>query len=163
MNILKIVLLALVPFFFSACAEEAATAEETPEVTTEGGAATNPITVTGAETDMPITGQPAAGGVGSTQHYYCPNKCAGSGGPAGGKCPTCGTEYVHNDAYHLQGQAAAPNPGQQAQQPQTAEPPQNAKGVWHYSCPKGCPGGAGAAGACAKCGTALAHNGTYHN
>lgn len=46
--------------------------------------------------------------------------------------------------------------------PPTAEPAQNAKGVWHYTCPKGCEGGAGAQGACAKCGTALAHNAAYH-
>lgn len=46
--------------------------------------------------------------------------------------------------------------------PQTAEPAQNAKGVWHYTCPKGCEGGAGAQGNCAKCGTALAHNAAYH-
>jgi hypothetical protein len=43
-----------------------------------------------------------------------------------------------------------------------AEPPQNADGVWHYTCAKGCAGGAGAAGACATCGGALAHNQAYH-
>jgi hypothetical protein len=42
------------------------------------------------------------------------------------------------------------------------EPAQNAKGVWHYTCPKGCAGGAGAAQACAKCGTTLVHNTAYH-
>ncbi|MBK9109469.1 MAG: hypothetical protein IPM92_14125 [Saprospiraceae bacterium] len=46
--------------------------------------------------------------------------------------------------------------------PPTAEPAQNAKGVWHYTCPKGCPGGAGAQGKCAKCGSDLAHNAGYH-
>lgn len=153
----------MVPFFFAACSQDTPPEEKTPEVSAPG-AAQNPITVTGADADAPIQGKATPDGsaapVGSTQHYYCPNKCAGSGGPAGGKCPTCGADYVHNDAYHLMGQAAPPNPGQQ---PQTAEPPQNAKGVWHYSCPKGCKGGSGTAGACAVCGTALAHNGTYHN
>ncbi|MCU0347919.1 MAG: hypothetical protein MUC59_13345 [Saprospiraceae bacterium] len=43
-----------------------------------------------------------------------------------------------------------------------AEPAQNAAGVWHYTCPKGCEGGAGSATACAKCGTTLAHNAAYH-
>lgn len=43
-----------------------------------------------------------------------------------------------------------------------AEPPQNADGVWHYTCPTGCAGGAGAAVPCATCGTMLAHNGAYH-
>lgn len=171
MNILKIFLLAMVPFLFAACGQDTPAGEETPEVSTPG-ASDNPITVTGADADMPIQGTPSpdggAAGVGSKQHYYCPNSCAGSGGSAGGKCATCGAEYVHNDAYHLQGQAAPPAPaaasGDPMQQlPKTAEPAQNAKGVWHYSCPKGCKGGAGGAGACATCGTALAHNGTYHN
>lgn len=45
----------------------------------------------------------------------------------------------------------------------TPEPPQNAAGVWHYTCPNGCEGGAGSAVACAKCGTTLAHNTAYHD
>ncbi|MCF8237767.1 MAG: hypothetical protein K9I85_06400 [Saprospiraceae bacterium] len=158
MNILKIFLLALIPFMFTACANESAPEEETPEMSAPG-AAQNPISVTGTDVGNPApAAQPAGGTVGSKQHYYCPNSCPGSGGDAGGKCATCGADYVHNDAYHLQGAGAPQTPN-----PQTAEPPQNAKGVWHYSCPKGCAGGAGAAGACAKCGTALAHNGQYHN
>lgn len=43
-----------------------------------------------------------------------------------------------------------------------AEPAQNAAGVWHYTCSKGCAGGAGVAGSCTTCGNALAHNQTYH-
>lgn len=43
-----------------------------------------------------------------------------------------------------------------------AEPAQNAAGVWHYTCSNGCAGGAGAAGNCATCGNALAHNAAYH-
>lgn len=51
--------------------------------------------------------------------------------------------------------------------PSTAPPPapspaQNANGVWHYTCPKGCPGGAANQGNCAKCGGPLAHNQAYH-
>lgn len=46
--------------------------------------------------------------------------------------------------------------------PPPAEPPQNATGVWHYTCPNGCEGGGGAAGPCAKCGATLAHNSAYH-
>lgn len=46
--------------------------------------------------------------------------------------------------------------------PQTAEPAQNAKGVWHFTCPKGCEGGAGTQGNCAKCGSPLTHNAAYH-
>lgn len=59
------------------------------------------------------------------------------------------------------------NPGQintdaNATPPPTAEPAQNADGVWHYTCPNGCEGGAGAAGPCANCGTQLTHNTAYH-
>jgi hypothetical protein len=46
--------------------------------------------------------------------------------------------------------------------PKPTEPPQNAKGIWHYTCSKGCAGGAGSAAPCAKCGTVLAHNTKYH-
>lgn len=46
--------------------------------------------------------------------------------------------------------------------PPPAEPAQNAKGVWHFTCPKGCAGGAGATGACPKCGGQLTHNTAYH-
>ena len=46
--------------------------------------------------------------------------------------------------------------------PATAEPAQNAAGVWHYTCAKGCAGGAGATGPCATCGNTLAHNKAYH-
>jgi len=49
-----------------------------------------------------------------------------------------------------------------ADQAALAEPAQNAAGVWHYTCSKGCAGGAGSAIACAKCGTALTHNTGYH-
>lgn len=60
-----------------------------------------------------------------------------------------------------QGQPAAADPAA-APNPATPEPAQNAAGVWHYTCPKGCEGGAGSAVACAKCGTTLAHNAAYH-
>ena len=42
------------------------------------------------------------------------------------------------------------------------EPPQNSQGVWHYTCSKGCAGGAGAAESCSNCGNLLAHNSAYH-
>lgn len=43
-----------------------------------------------------------------------------------------------------------------------AEPAQNAVGLWHYTCSKGCAGGAGLAGNCSTCGGLLAHNQAYH-
>ena len=104
-----------------------------------------------------------AGTNANVQHYICPNNCAGSGGPAAGICPVCGTEYVHNQAFHNQTQQVntSGTPGQPATPP-TPEPAQNASGVWHYTCPNGCDGGAGSAVACANCGTTLAHNAAYH-
>ena len=47
-----------------------------------------------------------------------------------------------------------------AQQNTTA---QNTSGLYHYTCPNGCAGGAAAAGNCSSCGNALAHNQAFHN
>lgn len=47
-----------------------------------------------------------------------------------------------------------------AQQNTTA---QNTSGLYHYTCPNGCAGGAAAAGNCSSCGSALAHNQAFHN
>ena len=108
----------------------------------------------------------AAAGAGGAQHYVCPKGCKGGGGPAQGNCPVCGTAMAHNQAFHAQDtkNATAPSPTQMpAPAATTPEPAQNAAGVWHYTCGKGCAGGAGAAGNCAKCGGPLAHNSAYHN
>ena len=111
-------------------------------------------------------------------HYKCPNNCEGGVGPGAGACPICGTDMAHNQAFHNQpGNTTTPSatpsttinpdgttpttvppPGTQA-----ASPAQNAKGVYHYTCPKGCAGGAAGAGKCASCGADLAHNQEYHN
>ena len=45
---------------------------------------------------------------GSVQHYTCPSNCEGSGGSVAGTCPVCGTEYVHNAAFHAQTTATTP-------------------------------------------------------
>ncbi len=131
-----------------------------------------------AQVSGAIQATPAAGN--DLPHYYCPNKCAGSGGDAQGSCPTCGTAYVHNAAFHNQ-QPSVPNPVTTTNAvtsdgtsitvpppgglttPNTPEPAQNAAGVWHYTCANGCAGGAGGAGSCQVCGGALAHNSAYHN
>lgn len=111
---------------------------------------------------------PATAGAAATSvnHYICPNNCAGSGGAQKANCPVCGTEYIHNQAYH--NQQTLPNNLQNnplAQQPQTQTPPTatNAAGVYHYTCPNGCAGGAAQSGTCATCGSQLAHNQAYHN
>ena len=108
-------------------------------------------------------------------HYVCPNNCGG--GDAAGSCPVCGAAYTHNQAWHNQPQNANPQtpttptnptittsgtPPATPATPATPEPAQNAKGVWHYTCPNGCDGGAGSAIACAGCGATLSHNSLYH-
>ncbi len=140
---------------------------------------------------LPIsTPAPAGGAVAGVQHYICPNNCAGSGGPSAGTCPTCGSAYEHNQAWHNQ-QASTntpstsisvppPSPGSSPNIsiPTTsslnsgaaagagaggATSGQNAAGVWHYTCSNGCAGGAGSAGPCGTCGETLVHNQAYHN
>ncbi len=132
---------------------------------------------------QPSQNQPVANS--GVQHYICPNSCAGSGGATEGTCPTCGSAYIHNQAFHNQGAPSAASPIQAA--PQGTQPlsplfqnqtsgSNNAgntpsalsigtvnPGVYHYVCTNGCAGGSGAAGNCATCGVALAHNAAYHN
>jgi len=89
-------------------------------------------------------------------HYTCSQGCAGGAGAAT-NCATCGGLLAHNAAYH-----ANMNPTPTFASPAAAAPSQNAAGIWHYSCGKGCAGGSGAAGTCNICGTAMAHNQAYH-
>lgn len=110
--------------------------------------------------------QGAAVATGGVQHYICANNCEGSGGPSAGTCPVCGSEYQHNQAYHNQpptGNAINPVNPTIPTTPATPEPAQNAAGVYHYTCPDGCSGGAGSATACASCGKTLVHNTAYHS
>ena len=97
-------------------------------------------------------------------HYTCPSGCEGGGGAAG-PCPKCGSTLAHNSAYHgTPGAATTPPAGSNALPLSTppVEPPQNAAGVWHFTCANGCAGGGGAVGPCMKCGGTLAHNQAYH-
>lgn len=137
---------------------------------------TPPATTTPATT----TSQPANNS--GVEHYTCPEGHVGKGGPAAGKCSQCGAELVHNQAFHAGQQTPPPITGEtgasatlstgdgETQQniqvtpppPGQPEPAQNANGVWHFTCAKGCEGGAGAIGPCPKCGEQLAHNQAYH-
>ena len=129
-----------------------------------------PAATPGQTPDFPT----ATAAAGMVHHYICPKNCEGSGGSAAGTCPVCGSEYVHNQAYHQQQQTANPADGGTStvtipgsttpgtMPTPTPEPAQNAAGVWHYTCAKGCAGGAGTAGTCATCGGALTHNTAYH-
>lgn len=141
--------------------------------------ATDPLTTStiGAQDPSATAATQTAAGTGF--HYICPKNCEGGGGPAQGKCPVCGTDMVHNQAFHNQQPQATPgsSPGtpiqvsptnetgavtQQTAQPSAPPAAQNAAGVWHFTCSKGCEGGAGSAGNCAKCGNPLTHNSAFH-
>ncbi len=107
----------------------------------------------------PAATPPAATGTGV--HYICPNNCEGSGGDTQVACPVCGTQYVHNQAFHASQQTTPPATTNTT--PATPPAAQNAAGVYHYTCSNGCAGGGAAAGSCATCGSALAHNTAFHN
>ena len=104
-------------------------------------------------------------------HYICPDNCEGGGSNLNGNCSVCGKKLAHNDLYHSYQQQTNTPPAGMKQAPagtqpspnMTPPPAQNASGVWHYTCPNGCSGGAGSKGSCASCGTALTHNQAYHN
>jgi len=145
-------LFLILALFFISCDNDSAIREKAAQTLPKASPQTN-------TNQMPVSG--ALAGV---QHYICPNNCQGSGGPEQGNCPVCGTAYLHNQAFHANDaqNQVPPTPNPVTPTP-TAEPAQNAAGVWHYTCAKGCPGGAGAATACATCGGTLAHNAAYHN
>lgn len=108
------------------------------------------------------------------QHYICDNKCENSGGEMAGNCPTCSKPYTHNVAYHandllksgpikVESNATQPAGPVVPKTTNTPSPARNALGVYHYTCPNGCNGGAGKADNCKACGETLAHNTAYHN
>ncbi len=129
---------------------------------------TNPSTTAAP----PASTDPAAAAAANPEpHYKCPNNCVGGTGAAAGNCPACGTAMAHNQAFHNATNAISPeittdgNTSTTITPPPTQEaaPAQNAAGVYHYTCAKGCAGGAAGAGNCASCGGALSHNQAYHN
>lgn len=137
-----------------------------------------PATSTNAPTPPPNAVVNIIGGA----HYVCTSPgCAGKGAAGAGNCEVCSSALVHNQGFHNQSTPASTaneglsplftNPSAAPSDPSapaaisttpTAEPAQNANGVWHYTCSNGCAGGAGSAIACASCGSTLAHNQGYH-
>ncbi len=154
-NLLAALLLSILAFSCMIDPAEKKTQERQQQPQILQPAFVNPNTLSGG-----------SGGSTAQQHYICPNGCSGSGGPAEGTCATCGTAYVHNAAFHNQtnstpAQAPAfqpPNISVNDASTATAA----AGGVFHYTCPNGCAGGSSTQGACATCGTALAHNQAFH-
>lgn len=165
MNYFKMltILLFSTVIFFSACSGN--TDADKQEVKEETTIVSDPTTT--AMPDAPTT-EPAQNAAG-VWHYTCSKGCAGGSGTAG-NCAVCGGPLAHNSAYHTNANSTPPTPTTTTPSPtltspttpKAPEPAQNAAGVWHYTCGKGCPGGAGSAGTCSTCGGALAHNQAYH-
>ncbi len=161
-KILTILLLSSVISFYSCSDNSDAVKKEAREKLNTSDVAAQPNAVA----PNPATVEPPQNADG-VWHYTCNAGCAGGAGSAE-KCTTCGGILAHNQAYHGKGNAdakaniGAPNVVQPVTPPPTVEPAQNAAGVWHYTCGKGCSGGAGSAIACTTCGGTLAHNQGYH-
>jgi len=81
-----------------------------------------------SQVDAPTVPNTPIASSGGIKHYICPNGHEGSN--AQGQCIVCGSTLEHNQEFHNQ-PASAQNSGSDA------EPPQNASGVWHYTCPNG--------------------------
>lgn len=148
------------------------TSEETTTGTTDGSIVSDPIVMD--PTIPPVTtGTTGSTGASGESHYKCNTAGCKGGGDAAGKCPVCGAELVHNQAFHAQATAPGASPANAVKiDPTTGTPPanatpapptaQNAKGEYHYKCAKG-HAGAASAGNCGTCGEALVHNQAYHN
>lgn len=147
---------------FTACNNDSDVRDAAREALPEATAATATPSAPAAPAATPSTNP-------NEPHYKCPNNCAGGVGDGAGNCPVCGTALAHNQAYHNNPTPSATpsttiTPGTPNATPasEANSPAQNAAGVFHYTCPKGCAGGAAGAGSCATCGAALAHNADYH-
>jgi len=122
-------------------------------------------------------------GIGET-HYKCPNECENSGGEGAGTCPTCGTAYVHNQAFHgdngnslglndtplpiLDPTSGASTESAQATLNTTTTTSNsttstNNSGVFHYTCKQGHGGTNVKDQTCGQCGKPYEHNPDYHS
>lgn len=127
-------------------------------------------TATPAVKDIPLKERPipalpgtsASNTVIGGAHYICPKNCIGGTGTAAGNCPICQTEMAHNQGFHVGNNSNTPTPAASTTTPTSTDGP-NANGQFHYTCEKGCAGGAGKSGPCSNCGEALTHNTAYHS
>ena len=140
-KLLSILLLCSV-FFFSACNDKADSQKKPSKPFKQ------------VQLNTPTTSQNAGG----VWHYYCSKGCAGGSGAAG-NCNNCSGALTHNQAYHTN---ANKTPTNESFNQSNAETGKNSAGVWHYTCLKGCSGGAAATGNCGSCGGNLTHNQAYH-
>ena len=147
-----------------------------PIVTPNFGAAPANVTPTPNPT---ATAQPAAAAAAPAintnipnyekfAHFICPKACKGSGTEAfGGKCPVCGTAYVHNensDGHRAEMSRVKTIDDAKVNMQFTdtvvsINKPSNYEKTAHYSCPKACKGsGSEAPGKCPTCNSEYAHN-----
>lgn len=169
MKVLAKLSFILIAFLAVSCGEEPSNNNNNGLVTDSSGVNNN---ATGNfESADPNNAAATAGtpqGAAANAHFYCPNNCEGGYGGEAGDCPVCGTKFAHNQAFHNDPANADNKPqvsiGSENEGTQKInEPPQNAAGVWHFTCPNGCAGGSGAAGTCGSCGGTLVHNSVYHD
>lgn len=152
----QILLFSLALLIFSSCTNDSKKSDTATDKI-ETPANTNEL----IQVDAPpaLTEEPAQNSEG-VWHYTCTKGCVGGSGVAE-NCGICGSPLAHNQAYHNTTTAPTLNPNANMPPP-SLEPAQNANGVWHFTCAKGCAGGAGSAVACSVCGETLAHNQAYH-
>ncbi|MEZ5004539.1 MAG: hypothetical protein R2730_16035 [Chitinophagales bacterium] len=149
------ILFSITLLFFAGCANDSKKSGATTDPS-----ATQENEIIQVDAPPPITEEPAQNSDG-VWHYTCPKGCEGGSGKAEA-CATCGTMLAHNQDYHSSANTPSLSPDINMPPP-TQDPPQNANGVWHFTCAKGCAGGAGSAIACSVCGEMLVHNAAYHN
>lgn len=128
---------------------------------------TNPLEVSSSPTPTNTTtpnttSSNSSNNTGKVWHYTCKNGCDG-GAESAVNCGNCGNLLAHNQAYH-NNNSNVDNTSNSIpfMNPQTNEAGKNTAGVWHYTCTKGCEGGAASAGTCSNCGNTLVHNQAYH-
>src|SRR5688572_27190456 len=114
MKISHLLICALLGAFFTIVS---CNSKKEEPVTTDQTTLTPDPTGAALSTEAPMTD-----GTASTSgefHFKCPKGCEGGGASAKGKCPVCGTELEHNQAFHAQ---VTTTPGSSPAAPITINP-----------------------------------------